>query len=193
MVSTRNKIKTDMVIACEDEEIVDLFIEASKLKYEYSQSMKLRLKPEFRNLYKKVEDILDNRTCINKISSISKYLLLVAQWRNIKKTRQTNYVKLLTDLTGKKLLLPCFNKLKKVDTPLYFPVIIDGDRELLQKRFAEEDIYTPIIWPIPKYLVNKNIMIHSNLYKHLLCIPCDQRYSIDEMDYINKTVTQISI
>ena len=54
----------------------------------------------------------------------------------------------------------------------------------MQEYLAKHDIYAPVIWPKPSQCEG---MIDSKvewIYKHILAIPCDQRYDIDDMERI---------
>lgn len=84
-------------------------------------------------------------------------------------------------------------QLEKGNVPLYFPFYLtDISRELFQKELAKQNIYCPIIWPVP---TNMN---HSDLSKtlealrqNLICIPIDQRYDSDDMMRIKEAMTKL--
>ena len=74
-------------------------------------------------------------------------------------------------------------------TPIYFCIRCNGYRDEIQKKLAMENIYAPIIWPKSKYLGKINSSLNQFFYNDLLCIPCDQRYNLHDMDRIvEKTV-----
>ena len=59
-----------------------------------------------------------------------------------------------------------------------------------QKELINNKIYCPIIWPRSNYIDTK----YSNteyIYEHILCIPCDQRYNIQDMKKIINCITKI--
>ena len=80
--------------------------------------------------------------------------------------------------------------LPKNVTPLYFPVICIEDRKSVQEYLREKKIYAPIVWPKPSYITER-INEADFFYEHLLCIPCDQRYGIEEMKYIVECCNKI--
>jgi hypothetical protein len=75
-------------------------------------------------------------------------------------------------------------------TPLYFPIILKTNRQILQGFLASNKVYAPIIWP-------KSTLIHvdsdDTLYHQLLCIPVDQRYEEEEMKNILKLLAEFHL
>mgnify|MGYP002909138984 CR=1 FL=1 len=62
----------------------------------------------------------------------------------------------------------------------YIPIFVEN-RTDVQTYLREHNIFAPVLWPIPKEVeqdINKDV---SYIYEHLLAIPCDQRYSLDDM------------
>ena len=61
-------------------------------------------------------------------------------------------------------------------------MITQGHRKDLQKYLASKDIYAPVIWPNEvSFEVDENTQY---LYEDLLCIPVDQRYSLEDMSRV---------
>jgi dTDP-4-amino-4,6-dideoxygalactose transaminase len=184
LISTNETIDTAHVINAEDSLVVDLFSRASALKHEYTQTLNPEIKPEFRKLFYRIEEILDNQTGIKKISSVSKYILTDSDFESIKRKRRENYLTLLKITSLTSLCRPVFNNQPEDVVPLYFTVFIDSHREVIQKQFAEQNIYAPVLWPVPDCLSRHDLLKSNNLYEKLLCIPCDQRYSPEDMKRI---------
>ena len=66
------------------------------------------------------------------------------------------------------------------ENPLYIPIFVEN-RTDVQTYLRGHNIFAPVLWPIPKEVeqdINKDV---SYIYEHLLAIPCDQRYSLDDM------------
>ena len=72
------------------------------------------------------------------------------------------------------------------ESTLYFPILVKA-RDLLQKKLAQQKIYCPVIWPVPKQAVGV-CEVADYTAKHMLAIPCDQRYDIKDMRYIADTI-----
>ena len=49
----------------------------------------------------------------------------------------------------------------------------------------EHNIFAPVLWPFPEAIkqldINEDI---GYIYKHALALPCDQRYSLSDMEKI---------
>lgn len=69
-------------------------------------------------------------------------------------------------------------------SPLFVPVIVeDGMRDSLRKYLVSKDIYCPVHWP----LSNRHQGLSeraAKLYGQELSLVCDQRYSVDDMEWI---------
>ena len=53
-----------------------------------------------------------------------------------------------------------------------------------QTYLAENKIYAPIIWP-KSDLCNNSINLEVDwIYRNILSIPCDQRYSMEDMERV---------
>ena len=58
----------------------------------------------------------------------------------------------------------------------------------MQKTLIDNNIFAPILWPIPLE-VEKNMDKDVNfIFEHLLSIPCDQRYSMEDMERICRVI-----
>ena len=89
--------------------------------------------------------------------------------------RSTNFVKLATELSSTNELM--FNQ--DAVGPLVYPYLVkDGER--LKKRLIEKKIFCPTYWPKTQgagYAAGR-------LVNDLVCMPCDQRYDVEDMKYI---------
>ena len=69
------------------------------------------------------------------------------------------------------------------EAPLYFPIYVDK-REELQTLLRENQIFAPILWPVPEQ-VEQNMDEHVKfIFENMLALPCDQRYSLRDMEKI---------
>lgn len=72
-----------------------------------------------------------------------------------------------------------------MDCPLFVPIIIKNNRDIILRHLIDNKIYCPIHWPRP------NAQSKSNLYDLELSLICDQRYSQNEMEKIISVLKKI--
>lgn len=165
-----------------DKDLEEAKIEASYAKYRFLFE-KQGDKGEMLAMYRSAEDILDNQKEIYNISEVSVKVQANLNVNELKSKRRANF-----ELLSKKLkqyVKPVFT-FKDREVPLYFPVLVD-DRGALQKHLVANAIYAPVVWPKddkqPRQCDGA-----ENAYEHLLCIPIDQRYGIDDMERIVEVI-----
>ena len=72
-----------------------------------------------------------------------------------------------------------FRELSKSTVPLGFPVRVH-ERERVRQGLFDLEIYPPVHWPI-KGVVPKEFQSSHQLAQEILMLPCDQRYSSEDM------------
>jgi dTDP-4-amino-4,6-dideoxygalactose transaminase len=158
---------------------------ASLLKYLYLNEM-IEDKDYFRKMYEKAEKIACGEIKLNIMSDLSFKLLKGLNLKEICKKRRSNYLYLLKNLKFNKMISPLFNHFDEKICPIGFPIICK-ERNKLRKYLVENNIYCPIHWQISDYITNK-FSFSNYISKHIMTIPCDQRYTIIDMDYIIKII-----
>lgn len=157
-------------------------IKASYAKYRYIFEHKGD-KVDMLSMYRTAEDILDNQEEIFNISEMSAKVQANLNVNNLIGKRRANFHLLSKELN--QYVRPVFSFGKR-EVPLYFPMLVE-DREALQKHLVMNAIYAPVVWPKddkqPKQCIGA-----ENAYKHLLCIPIDQRYETDDMERIVEVI-----
>lgn len=106
---------------------------------------------------------------------------------NISK-RFANYSYLLRNMKSNNVDIVCRDISRLSSAPLYF-AIYTSDRERLQKRLAEDQVYAPILWPI----TNSEVLINTTIkkiYERILAIPIDQRYGEEDMKKVISIINQ---
>lgn len=84
-----------------------------------------------------------------------------------------------------------FPALTEECVPSHF-VIYAKKRDHLQKFLKENHIHSTVYWPINPF-VNLDDQIDANyVYNHILALPCDQRYSTNDMLFIAKKLNDYS-
>lgn len=75
------------------------------------------------------------------------------------------------------------------ESTLYFPILVE-QQSSVQKKLAERGIYAPVIWPIPK-LAQGVCKIADDIANHMLGIPCDHRYTHEEIKKMAHIITEV--
>ena len=165
-------------------ELVNVNVRAIRMKYEYTKNLDCRLKAEYRKLFYSTEDLLNNDCNFYSMSSLTKTILSKANFLDLCSARRNNFLYLLNNLKQDGLLTPVFQELPDDVVPLYFPVYVNGDRAKLRAFLAEDEIYAPFHWDIPSACARQLADATDYIYKHILSIPCDQRYADKDMERI---------
>jgi len=153
-------------------------VKASFTKYRYLFENKGD-KIDMLALYRSAEDILDNQDRIYAISPMSSKVQANLDRDELIRKRRENFTYLSNNLKG--LAEPIFT-LGQWDVPLYFPILVK-ERASLQKHLVQNAIYAPVVWPKDDKQPEQ-CESAENAYEHLLCIPIDQRYGLDDMQRI---------
>lgn len=160
-------------------ELVSIKLEAMRQKNEYLNGNLMIDKKNFLDKYKKFENLLQEIGDDYKIDRESNEIIKVFDIDKMKNSRKRNAMflyKNLKNLNKIKLLIPNIDIDK--DCPLFVPVIIEEEkRDDLKKYLINKNIYCPVHWP-------RKDSISSGIEKIELSIICDQRYTIDDMEYI---------
>ncbi len=78
-------------------------------------------------------------------------------------------------------------KLKDTESAFAYPLWIENGREFRQKLIGQK-IYIPLLWPNVLEDCEKDTTEYQ-LAENILPIPCDQRYSREDMDWLAEQVT----
>lgn len=164
-----------------DNAIDNVAIKAFDLKKKYINGDNVN-KNDFMELYKEIKEKISHFDEIMPMSTISKQIFNGIDKKNIVNKRRKNYNYLLKKLGKNEKIKLIFNSLPKDVVPLYFPMYIEKRTEF-QSFMASHNVFCPVIWPKSTYIndiSNKEDYIYSNI----ICIPCDQRYNISDMERV---------
>ena len=141
-------------------------------------------KSEMLAMYREAEDILDNQSDIFGISKTSIKVQANLNRKELVNKRRENFELLRRALKGQFQHVFALKEDKEV--PLYFPILVE-DRAALQRHLVSNAIYAPVVWPKDE---NQPTQCEGaeNAYRHLLCIPIDQRYDADDMNRIIEVI-----
>jgi dTDP-4-amino-4,6-dideoxygalactose transaminase len=166
-----------------DIELEKAKVEASYAKYRFLFEHQGD-KGEMLAMYRRAEDILDNQAEIYAISEMSIMVQADLNKQELIRKRRENFEILGNNLTSH--LQPVFKLGMSKEVPLYFPVLVE-DRAALQKHLVNNAIYAPVVWPKDN-MQPKQCYGAENAYQHLLCIPIDQRYDVDDLNRIVEVI-----
>ncbi len=187
LVLSNHKINNKGIVNEARAIILANFNEASLLKSSFVEHANEELKQKYRALFYQNEDLYDRSEGIYKMNESSLIRFKHYNWSKTVNRRRNNYQYILNNLLHKDIT-PIFAQLPANVVPLYFPFYTNS-RTTLQKKFAENSIYAPIIWPLST-VVEKTA--NSNyIYESILCLPIDQRYDLSDMERITKTIKSL--
>lgn len=176
-----------------DKQIIDLYMSACNLKRRYIDYLDTNIeKTVYREKYKEYNNLLDeNRDEIASMSDIAFSMINNVDLDAMGKIRRENYRYLFNKIANfSNVIKPVFDScITDNCVPIYFPIYVcDSEkRSVLQEALAQHLIYCPIIWPMSTH-IDKVSSESDYIYKHILCIPIDQRYDVDDMQRIIDTL-----
>ena len=141
------------------------------------------IKVGYRNMLQLASETLDKNSDAYVISPQSEKILMQIDFEKILSKRQENVIALQSLLdTAVQQGKIAYITHKPEESTLYFPILVKN-RDVLQKKLAEQKIYCPVIWPIP-FEAQGICEVAEYTAKHMLALPCDQRYGVSDMEYI---------
>lgn len=148
-------------------------------------------KESFLTLFRQAEERLASQSEYYHISPTSIRIQQNLNLQEMKTRRRSNYSYLyagLKSITDIRIVMP---QLSKNEVPLYFVISYEG-RDILQQYLKEHDIYAPIIWPNPGCF--PGLCTNSAyLYDTVLCVPIDQRYTVNDMTIIAQRISNFMV
>lgn len=114
---------------------------------------------------------------IRKMSLLTENLLRSIDYKIVQITRERNFLYLDNKLG-------VYNKLK-LQVPVgafMYPLYLANGADI-RKKLQEEKIYIPTLWPDVFDVCNESDLEYD-MAKNILPIPCDQRYSLEDMEYM---------
>ena len=161
---------------------------AMEMKVRYLETWEPELKKEFLDMLHGAERLLDESGEPCGMSAEYEALLRRIDFVVLLEKRRANVARLkerLAALDGTELR---FLSAQPEESTLYFPVYIEkrGD---VQRAMAQRGVYCPVIWPEPE--VARGVCeVSRYVTGHMLALPCDQRYTPEDMDFIADTLIE---
>lgn len=181
--STKNELP---VFTYNKNEFVEKYYSVMLQKEEYLRTGNHFLKNNYRVLYAECVNQLRKTVEINAMSPLSIAAFSKMNIKDIKMRRQANYNSLLSIIRRK--YPEIVNHCDEHESPFCLPIVI-GNREIVQSKMAKMGIYCQVLWPNTEEVRQFEFSVWFS--KHMLAIPCDQRYTISDMIFIATTLCDI--
>lgn len=153
----------------------------SKDRYEYVLGRLETSPQEHFEEYRKNEELLNKLELMN-MSKTTKTLLGAFDYEKIKNARTINFKYLNNNLMNINKL-----KLKNIEGAFAYPLYIN-DATILRKELIKNNVFIPTLWP--NVISDNKSKKACDLAKNILVLPCDQRYTVDEMNKIIKIIKE---
>lgn len=170
--------KTKIIESTLHKKFVEKRINALIGKYLYLNKEKSHSHFYFKQAFIGSEKIMEKYEKPAPISTESLKILQRIDFSEMIKIRRQNFIYLLSELES----LALYKKLPTNVCPLGFPIIVK-DRNKIKKKLIENKIYPPIHWPLSSK-ISKSFRDSWKISSHILTIPIDQRYNIEDMERI---------
>lgn len=169
-------------------------------KWEYLHSQgssqeRRALKEDYLKKNREMEAWLDDYAGISALSDESAYVLSLEDEAACRERRRENLAYLHKELAylNEKLarraqFVPVFDEVQGAAS-LYYPVYA-GNRDELQRFLAVNGVYAPTLWPVGKENADCLSEDERYIYEHILALPIDQRYGIEEMRRVAEVLEQ---
>lgn len=133
------------------------------------------------------ESVANNMFFVNEpikwMSKLTENLLHGINYERIKQQRTANFIYLHEKLTAINEL-----KLRIVDGAYAYPLMVEHGAEL-KKQLIEHNVFVPTLWPnVLRDMKETDLEYH--IVKDILPLPCDQRYSQEDMQHIINLIFQ---
>lgn len=178
------RIMKDIIVSNENKEFLETRIRAQREKELYFANADNASQKDFIEAFDKSESILDNQKDTFTMSKYSRMRVNSIDWEQLKKARRDNYKYLVSILQDIEEIEIIAQEIDDNIVPLYCPVYITDKRNDLRVYARERNVMLPVIWPIPSGLNQCLDEEDLEIYNHILAIPCDQRYSNNDMERI---------
>lgn len=159
---------------------------AQCMRAEFFRSGDEDIKTEYRRIFSTVTNQIDVDMLPGRMSEYAYQMAINSDWNAIRVDRERNAT-ILTDILGS----CCKVKFIQNDTyksNLYVPILIDN-RDLIQRNLAAKGIFTTLIWPLSDEQ-KEHCEVAKYTEHHMLGIPCDQRYSAEDVRFIGQEVVK---
>ena len=120
---------------------------------------------------------------IMMMSNLTMNLLHAIDYEQVKEARTRNFERIDQRLCGINRL-----KVRMTEGPFAYPLLLENGA-MIRKKLIANKIYVPTLWPNVLHMMSEE-SLEYHYVNDLLPLPCDQRYGLEEMDYICDLVEQ---
>ena len=170
---------------CNDTSFFKNRLSAQCLRNQYLNNGNEEIKKKYREIFSSVSKILDEDKLPGKMSKYSLSILKNADWDNIRKIRQENS-RILINIFKQNNITLIQNKEGLSD--LYVPILVPNRNEI-QKKLSQKNIFNTIIWPLRDSQMNI-CQTAKKTCENMLAVPCDQRYDSLDMEFIGNEIVK---
>jgi len=157
-----------------------LYFVAQIMKSAYLQDKRLK-KERFLDVGQAATSSLFSDYTIREISPISRRYLTSYNMHEVVERRIKNYDYLVDNTKHLLHIKPVFARLPG-QVPIGF-TILSNERDSLLEFLVRNDVYCNVHWRISDACISAD-PVAAQISESILTIPCDQRYSEKEMDYV---------
>lgn len=179
---SNNDIEIDSLST--NEVLIDNYLKASKLKK--NKIIYFEQNSRHIEFFTNAEESLNISNTIHTMSPMSNHIISGYDFNNMIDRRKKNAYYLTKEINKLGLRSLHFDFVS--NTPLFIPIFFKTKqiRDFYKDNLVKSKIFTPVHWPKPNIYDIKN-----KLYDLELSIPCDQRYSIEDMKHIINEIKKI--
>jgi hypothetical protein len=131
---------------------------------------------DYYNYFRRIDESFKTEPLKN-MSNLTHNILGAIDYERVRRIRNENYGYLESKFVGHNKL-----KLKAPDGPFAYPLYVEAGMDI-RKILAKKNIYIPTLW----FNVINDKFEESIEYKYaanILPLPCDQRYGVEDMEFI---------
>lgn len=169
----------------EDTTFADIRLQAQCMRREFFATGNPDTKNEYRKIFSTVSDIIDADREPSRMSEYSYQLALQADWNVIRQKRKENAERLISILEEANV---DYIQPKSGNSDLYVPFKVSG-RDDKQRRLSHKGIFNTVIWPLSEEQ-RMTCPVARETEVRMLAAPCDQRYTLEDMDYIGNEMVR---
>ncbi len=170
----------------DDTEFSETRRKAQCMRAEFFKNGDESIKTEYRKIFSTVTNQIDSCPLPGRMTEYAYRMALDTNWSAIRDIREGNAAILTETLAGCSKVNFVQTNIRKSN--LYVPILIDN-RNLIQQTLALKGIFTTLIWPLNKKQ-KERCETADYTERCMLGIPCDQRYSMDDMRFIAQEIVK---
>lgn len=170
----------------EDSRFAEQRLEAQVLRTRFFETGDGEIKCRYRQMFASVSEFLDSEPHPVRMTEYSYRLAALTDWEALRRTRRENA----------DLLREAFRNADGIhliddgarESNLYVPILVEN-RDEIQALLSRKGIFNTVIWPLREAQMQacENAAAVS---KKMLAVPCDQRYSKEDILHISREITR---